>query len=103
MVIERDDVTQVILREFSQDVLTVFEDLEKDIIHFLETSKRVTVSSMAKTRCMDEALIQILLNILCRILIRYGPGVSESFKVAVDYILEAMHKEIKGYEGGAYG
>lgn len=103
MVIERDDVTQILLREFSQDVLGVFEDLEKDIIHFLETSRRVTVSSMAKTRCMDEALIQILLNILCRILIRYGPGVSESFKVAVDYILDAMGKEIKGYEGENYG
>ena len=102
MVIERDDVTRILLKEFSQDVLNIFEDLEKDMIHFLETSRRVSVSSMAKTRCMDEALIQILLNILCRILIRYGPGVSESFKVAIDYILDAMHKEIKGYGDEMY-
>lgn len=102
MVIESDDVTNAILREFTPDALMMFEDLEKDIVHFLETSKRVTVSSMAKRHCIDEALIQMFLNILCRILIRYGPGVSESLKGAIDYILEAMHKEIKNNEGNLY-
>lgn len=102
MVVERDDVTHAILKEFTQDVLTLFDDLEKDIIHFLETSKRVKVNSMAKRHCMDEALMQMLLNVLCRILIRYGPGVSNSLKIAVDYILDAMHEDIRDKGGEMY-
>lgn len=95
MVVERDDVTRKILNEFTEDIISVFEDVEKDIHLYLETSKRVRVNSMAKSRCVDEALIQILLNLICRILIRYGPLASETLKISVDQILDAMRNEIR--------